>query len=102
MATTTTQTIAPFSFMGLMAGEGLIPGTESSAVNSETTSVALENSVRELAKDINSADTFFTLMEEAGQMNEIKRARRSFAFKIVRPASLGGVNTGNHTGAFAH
>ena len=101
MATTTTQTIAPFSFMGLMAGEGLVPGTESATSKTETASVAFENSVRELAKDMNSADTFFTLMEEAGQMNEIKRTRRSFSFKIVRPASLGGVNAGN-TGAFAH
>lgn len=97
MANVKTQTIAPFSFMGLMAGEGLIPGTASASAVKDTASVALQNSINEFATDLSSEDTFFTLMEEAGQMNKIERARKPYSIKIVRPVSLGGSQ-----GAFAH
>ncbi|UTW54442.1 hypothetical protein [Kordiimonas sp. SCSIO 12610] len=97
MANIRTETIAPFSFMGLMAGEGLIPGTASASVQKEVTSVAIQESINELASDMKANDTFFTLMEEAGQMSKIERVRKSYSFKIVRPVGLGGAQT-----AFAH
>ena len=80
---------APFSFMGLMASKGKVPGAISKSADKEFMSVMIESTVREAASDLTATGDFFSFMVENGLMNAEAPAKR-YNIKITRPASLGG------------
>lgn len=106
MTATTTDRIDAFSFMGLLAGEGKIPGTESGTLDKTFVIAAADEMAREFASDLTAEGDFFDLMTEAGAMRPAEKAK-PLQFKITRPRNLGGgfgdLNGGNFGGgAFAH
>lgn len=95
----TNDQIAAFSFMGLLASEGKIPGVASASADQEFFLVATEELAREVASDLTATGDFFMLMTEAGMMRAepVKKPRQ---FKITRPRGLGGDFGGMTGGAF--
>lgn len=93
---------APYSFLGLLASEGNVPGAVSGSTDKEVFSVAVENTVREVASDLNAKGDFLSFMVENGLMAKEAPAKK-YKFKITRPANLGGGFGGNFGGgALAH
>jgi len=107
--TTTAKTINKidaFSFMGLMASEGKIPGTQSGSANRHFYAAEAEEMTRQAVSDLTATGDFFSLMTEKGMMKPAP-ARKPIQIKITRPRALGGgfggMNGGNFGGgAFAH
>lgn len=92
---------APYSFMGLMASNGKVPGAIS-GTEKEIISVALENAVRETASDLTATGDFFSFMVENGLMAAEAPAKK-YKIKITRPTNLGGDLDGTFGGgALAH
>ncbi|WP_286828202.1 MULTISPECIES: hypothetical protein [Kordiimonas] len=102
------EQIAAFSFMGLMASEGKIPGVVSGSANKQFFLVATEEAANELASDLTATGDFFALMTEAGMMRPVEpKQKKPFRIKITRPSGLGGGFGGMSGGAlgggaFAH
>ncbi len=95
------EQIAAFSFMGLMAGEGKIPGVVSSSTDEQFFLVATEQAAHELVSDLTATGDFFALMTEAGMMRPVEqKQKKPFQLKITRPSGLGGGFGGMSGGAF--
>ncbi|TNE62843.1 MAG: hypothetical protein EP335_11120 [Alphaproteobacteria bacterium] len=95
----TMEKVNAYSFMGLLASEGRIPGVESAAADKEFLLVALEEGARELVSDFTATGDFFSLMTEAGMM-KAEAPKKPYRFKIVRPSGLGGGFRGGMGGSF--
>ncbi|NVJ69156.1 MAG: hypothetical protein HWE08_02305 [Alphaproteobacteria bacterium] len=95
----TNEQISAFSFMGLMASEGKIPGVTSGSADKQFFLVATEEAAREAVSDLTATGDFFSLMTEAGMMRPVAQ-RKPLQFKITRPSGLGGGFTGMTGGAF--
>ncbi|NVJ98592.1 MAG: hypothetical protein HWE25_10595 [Alphaproteobacteria bacterium] len=95
----TNEKIAAFSFMGLLASEGKIPGVDSASADKEFFLVATEELAREAVSDLTATGDFFSLMVENGMMSA-EVARKPRQFKITRPRGLGGDFGGMTGGAF--
>jgi len=100
--TVTNSQLGAFSFMGLLASEGKVPGTTAAPASTPVFSVIAEDLVREVASDLTAKGDFFSLMVETGQMRAQEPAKK-YNIKIVRPTSLGGGFGGTFGGgALAH
>ena len=97
----TVEQLAPFSFMGLLANEGQVPGA-SGEITVSPASAKIDELKSDLSVGFKEDINLFSLMVETGAMAANAPAkRRSFNFKaprIVRPMSLGG----GINGALAH
>ena len=94
--------LGAFSFMGLLASEGQVPGTTAAPASTPVFSVSLEDTVREVASDLTASGDFFSLMVEHGQMRDREPVKK-YKIKIVRPTNLGGGFGGTFGGgALAH
>lgn len=87
-----------YSFMGLMAAKGKVPGAVCGR-KEEFFLVTAEEAVSELAQDLSAKGDFFTLMTANGMMRA-EPARKPIQFKITRPRSLGGGFGGMGGGTF--
>ncbi len=101
MTATIIDRIDAFSFMGLLASEGKIPGTASGSLNKTFVIAAADELTREIASDLTAKGGFFDLMTEAGVMRPEEQAK-PVRIKITRPRSLGGDFGNFGGGAFAH
>ena len=81
--------LAPFSFMALLAGEGKVPMAVSGSTDKAILTVAVEETVREIASDLTAKGNFFSLMVENGQM-AATAPKKKYNIRIVRPTGLGG------------
>ncbi|MCJ9427500.1 hypothetical protein [Kordiimonas marina] len=97
------EQINPFTFMGLMASKGNIPGVVSKSDDKQFMLVALEEGARGLVSDLTAKGDFFSLMTEFGMM-KAEDPKKPYMFRIVRPSGLGGGFKGGNFGggAFAH
>ncbi|WP_417450763.1 hypothetical protein [Kordiimonas sp.] len=93
------ETVDAFSFMGLMAANGKVPGAVCGSKAKEFFLVAAEEAAIELALDLTAKGDFFTLMTANGMMRA-EPARKPSQFKITRPRSLGGGFGGMGGGTF--
>jgi len=94
--------LGAFSFLGLLASEGQIPGTTAAPATTAIYSVIAEEMAREVVSDFTAKGDFFSLMVENGQMRDRAPAKK-YNFKIVRPTNLGGGFGGTFGGgALAH
>jgi len=84
----TTEELQVFTFLGLLAGEGQVPGACSGEIYTPF-AVAAEETILEVASDLAATGDFFSLMVENGQMRAEEPAKK-YDIKIVRPTSLGG------------
>jgi len=103
-ATQMIEKIDPFTFMGLMASKGNIPGVVSKSDDKEFMLVALESGARNMVSDLTAKGDCFSLMTEFGMM-KAEEPKKPFMFRIVRPTGLGGGFKGGNNfggGAFAH
>jgi len=95
------EQISAFSFMGLMAAEGKIPGVVSGSTETHSLFAAGEELISEVASDLTATGDFFTLMTEAGMMRPVEpKKKTAFQIKITRPSGLGGGFGGMSGGAF--
>ncbi|WP_417460143.1 hypothetical protein [Kordiimonas sp.] len=92
-------TLEAYSFMGLMAANGKVPGAVCGRKDKEFFLVTAEETVSELALDLTAKGDFFTLMTANGMMRA-EPVRKPIQFKITRPSSLGGGFGGMGGGAF--
>lgn len=81
--------IDAYSFMGLMAGEGQIPGTASKPTTEHFWLAEAQDLVTLTASDMTATGDFFTLMVENGMMRA-EEVRKPIQIKITRPRGLGG------------
>lgn len=97
------ETVDAFSFMGLMAAHGKVPGVTCGSKDKTFFFADTEEAAIELALDLTAKGDFFTLMTAKGMMRA-EPVRKPMQFKITRPRSLGGGFGGGAFGggAFAH
>lgn len=92
------ETLTAHSLMGLMAAEGMIPGAVSNTVK-EPFVVRKSEAMTEFAHDMNTGGSFFDLMVENGQMQDLPKDEIRIDLtswlnniRIHRPSGLGGMS----------
>jgi hypothetical protein len=93
------ETVDAFSFMGLMAAHGKVPGVACGSKDKTFILADTEEAAIELALDLTAKGDFFTLMTAKGMMRA-EPVRKPIQFKITRPRNLGGGFGGMSGGAF--
>ncbi|WP_262691134.1 hypothetical protein [Kordiimonas aestuarii] len=93
------ETVDAFSFMGLMAANGQVPGAVCGSKEKGFFFASAEEAAIELALDLTAKGDFFTLMTANGMMRAAPK-RKPAQFKITRPRSLGGGFGGMGGGTF--
>ncbi len=64
-----------FTFTGLLAGEGLVPGVESGSTDKVFLLMEIESCTKEIVSNLTAEGDFFMLMTEAGMMKTVEPAK---------------------------